>query len=64
MNGNTTKAAESIIGGGLTQERLLASLSGGRSITYRDNRRIDAALSKNQRAALVNDTMTALVGAL
>jgi len=64
MNGNTTKAAESIIGGGLTQERLLASLSGGRSITYRDNRRIDTALSKNQRAALVNDTMTALVGAL
>jgi hypothetical protein len=64
MNDRTTKAAEGVIGGGLTQEKLLASLSGGRSVTYNDRRRIDANLSKNQRRQLVNDTMTALSGAL
>lgn len=63
MSNATTKAAESVLGGTLTQQRLLAAM-GGKRITYTDNRRIDASLSMNQRRQIANDTMSILSGAL
>ena len=63
MNNSTTKAAESVIGGTLSQQRLMAAL-GGKRITYNDSRRIDASLSANQRRQIANDTMSILAGAL
>jgi hypothetical protein len=64
MSNSTTKAAESMLGGQLTQQRLLQALSGSKSITYHDNRRIDSALSKNDRRVIANDITNALAGAL
>lgn len=63
MNNSTTKAAESVLGGTLSQQRLMAAL-GGKRITYTDNRRIDASLSANQRRQIANDTLGILSGAI
>lgn len=63
MNNSTTKAAESVLGGTLSQQRLMAAL-GGKRITYTDNRRIDASLSANQRRQIANDTLSILSGAI
>jgi len=63
MSNQTTRAAENILGGQLTQQRLLSAL-GGKRITYTDNRRIDASLSMNQRRQIANDTLGILSGAL
>ena len=64
MNNRTTKAAESIIGGKLTQERLLQALAGGRNVSYHDARRFDASVSANDRRMIRNDTMLMLSEAL
>lgn len=65
MNNSTTRAAESLIGGGLTQERLIAALSGGgsRRVTYNDQRRIDSNLSIHDRQVIRDDMLQALAGA-
>ena len=65
MSNSTTRAAEGIIGGGLSQQRLLDALQGGgRKISYYDARRIDASVSKVQRDQIMNMTISALSGAL
>jgi len=64
MNSRTTRAAEGIIGGTLTQQRLIAAMGGGKRINYHDHRRIDSSLSAGDRRAIVNDTMSALASAL
>lgn len=65
LNNQTTRAAESIIGGTLTQQRLLEALAGGsKKISYYDNRRIDSNLSANDRRYITNDVISALNGAL
>lgn len=63
MTNSTTKAAESVLGGALTQQRLMAAL-GGKRITYNDSRRIDASLSANQRRQIANDTLSILSGSI
>ena len=66
MSNQTTRAAEGIIGGGLSQQRLLDALQGGggRKISYYDSRKIDASISKVQRDQIMNMTIAALSGAL
>ncbi len=64
MNHATTRAAERMMGGQLTQDRLLSSLAGGRNINYNDHRRIDSRLSSSDRRVIRNDVMTALAEGL
>lgn len=66
LSGDTTKAAEMLIGGRLTQDTLMAALRGnGRSqVTWNDNRRFDSRLSGDDRRAIQNDTMQTLAGVL
>lgn len=64
MSNATTKAAENIIGGKLTQARLLQALAGGRNVSYHDSRRFDASVSANDRRMIRNDTMMTLSEAL
>ena len=64
LNNSTTKAAEQMIGGQLTQDRLLSALSGGRRITYNDQRRIDSRLSTSDRRLIRDDIINGLAGAL
>lgn len=65
MSNRTTKAAENIIGGTLTQQRLLQALSGGgKKVSYYDARRFDASVSANDRRIIRNETMLSLSEAL
>ena len=64
MSNATTKAAENIIGGKLTQARLLQALAGGRNVSYHDARRFDASVSTADRRMIRNDTMMTLSEAL
>jgi hypothetical protein len=66
LNNRTTRAAESALGGSLTQGRLLQALAngGGKNISYNDHRRIDSRLSASDRRVIVSYTMNALAGAL
>jgi hypothetical protein len=64
LAGQTTRAAENLIGGQLTQARLLSALTGGKRITYHDQRRIDSRLSNSDRAVIRDDIIGALAGAL
>lgn len=65
MSNRTTKAAESIIGGTLTQQRLLQALAGGQKrISYYDSRKFDASVSTNDRRIIRNETMLALSEAI
>lgn len=65
INNSTTRAAESVIGGNLTQERLLQALAaGGRKVSYYDARRFDASVSANDRRMIANETILAITGAL
>jgi hypothetical protein len=65
MSGDTTRTAESIIGGRLNQQAILkAMLRGNRtSVTLNDHRRFDSRLSVADRRAIANDTMQ-LLGSL
>lgn len=65
LSGGTTKAAEAAIGGSLTQERLLAALSGrGAAKVYNDNRRIDSRISLADRLQLKQDMLEMLNGVM
>jgi len=64
LAGQTTRAAENLIGGQLTQAKLLSALTGGKQITYHDQRRIDSRLSISDRAIIRDDIIGALAGAL
>lgn len=61
MSGATTEAAERLLGGQLSQGRLLSALSlsaGSRNaFNYQDNRRIDGRLGPVERQGIVNDTV-------
>lgn len=59
MSNRTTKAAENIIGGTLTQQRLLESMAGNKRVTYNDSRRFDASVSSRDRRIIRNDMLTA-----
>jgi len=61
MNNKTTRAAESMIGGRLSQENLLAAISRGR-VQYNDNRRFEATPSPFDRRKMVDEMVTALSG--
>ena len=66
LSGQTTQAAEKIIGGNLTQDNLMRALSMGsaRNINYVDNRRMERALGKDDRAAFQRAAEEALLFAL
>lgn len=65
LSGPTTKAAESAIGGSLTQERMIAALTGkGRSINYTDSRRFDSRISLKDRLLLKQDMVDVLNGVM
>ncbi len=56
------KAAEEMIGGQLTQDRLMAALSNGRdkNINYTDQRRFNSGTSARDRREMYNETKTLL----
>jgi len=66
MSHRATRAAEKIIGGGLTQDAMLNALvrgaanGGSRTITLNDQRRINASVPLSERRALVRDTVEAI----
>jgi hypothetical protein len=68
LSGNTTKAAESVIGGNLTQAGLLSALSlygaARRSMQYTDNRRFNSGISVQERRAIQQDTIAIVNGML
>jgi len=64
MSNSTTRAAENMIGGQLTQQRLLQGLSGSRRVSYYDSRHIDSSLSPNDRRVIANDTLSILSGVI
>lgn len=66
LSGDTTRAAEKLIGGRLTQDGLLSALrSGARSvITWNDQRRFDSRLSGADRRVIQRDTLDTLAGVL
>jgi len=65
LSGAATRAAENIIGGGLTQDALLATLArgtgGGRSLTIQDNSRFDGRISSAQVRAIKRETREEIV---
>lgn len=61
MSNRTTRAAERIVGGRLTQDRLLDALS-GRSMTYNDNRRFTSPISNADRRRMIQETVNVLNG--
>ena len=64
LNNQTTRAAENMMGGQLSQQRLLSGLGGGRSISYHDYRRTDSSVSASDRRMLRNDVIDALATSL
>lgn len=64
LSGDTTRAAEALIGARLTQENMLAAMrqGGGRSVVWNDQRRFDSRLSQADRRAIQSDTMQTLAG--
>lgn len=61
LAGQTTKAAEEVIGQKLTQENVMAALTRSRAgLTVYDHRRFDSRLSAEDRRAIQNDTMEML----
>lgn len=64
-NHNTTRAAEAMIGGRLTQEGLLSALAAGTgksSVTWNDQRRFDGSYTNEIRRANRRDTLDLLGG--
>ena len=65
LSPSTVRAAEQVIGGSFSQANMLATLAGRASrVYYYDNRRIDAALSAQQRDEIANDIIERLVGVI
>lgn len=68
LSGQSTKAAEKIVGGSLTQENLIRALSAGaaRNVNYVDNRRMERPIGKDDRAAfqrMAEDALLFAIGA-
>lgn len=65
LNPNTTKAAESVAKGRLTQDKVLQMLAGGGgSVTYNDHRTFDSSIPESDRLAIMRDTQAALMNAI
>lgn len=66
MTAATTRAGEQIVGGQLTQSRLMAALAGGgrASITLNDHRRFDSRLSVSDRRQIEQWTLETVQGLL
>lgn len=64
LSNSTTRAAESMMGGQLNQERMLMAMAGGKRFEYNDNRRIDSQLSVRDRRIIAQDIRDSLAGAL
>lgn len=66
MSGPSTKAAEKIVGGSLTQENLMRALTVGaaRNVNYVDNRRMERPLSKDDRSSFQRMAEEALLFAI
>lgn len=66
LSGDTTKAAEALIGGQLTQSKLIAAMSGGGQgrITWNDHRTFSGSISLEERRAITNDTLNVINGAM
>ncbi len=62
MTNQSTLALEKMLGGALSQERIVNSVR--KNITVTDNRRFDSRLSADDRRSIVNDISMELVGAL
>src|SRR6185503_284668 len=65
MTHNTTRAAEAMIGGRLTQEGLMSALAGAgsrQSVTWNDQRRFDGSYTNEIRRANRADTLELLKG--
>lgn len=64
MTGSTTEAAERLLGGQLTQEKILSAMgmyAGARNaFNYQDNRRIDGRLGPTDRQMIVTETVRAV----
>jgi hypothetical protein len=62
MSGQTTRAAERVIGGQLTQQSLMRAIASGRgNVTWNDHRRFDSRLSLADRDAILEDTKQILM---
>jgi hypothetical protein len=66
MSGPTTKMAERMIGGTMTQQKLLMQLAGGGkgNVTLNDHRRFDSSLSMQDRNVIREDTVNLLESVL
>lgn len=62
LSNSTTRAAENVIGGNLTQAGLIQAL-GARRVTYHDSRRFDASVSARDREMIRDETIRVLAGA-
>lgn len=67
LRGDVTEMAERVLGGRLSQERVLSMLNsfGNRNrnnVTYNDQRRVDSRVSNTDRERLANDTRDVLEG--
>ncbi len=60
MNGETTRAAESIIRGRLTQQGILRAMIQRASVTWNDHRKFDSRLSAQDRRMVNEDTLSML----
>ncbi len=63
MSSSTTKAAESAIGGSLSQTAMLRALNKG-GVNYTDNRRFDSRITAEDRQAMRRDTQSLILGLL
>lgn len=58
LSAPTTRMAERLVGGQLTQARLIAAISGGgKSLTVNDHRRFDGTIPPSERRAIANETL-------
>jgi len=66
LSGRNTEMAERLIGGSLTQQRLMSALMFGggggarNQIAYNDNRRIDSRISRADRDSMVREAVDAM----
>jgi hypothetical protein len=59
LSGSTTKAAESLIGGKLSQQAILSAMVGrgpSKSVVWNDHRRFDSRIPLSERRAILEDT--------
>jgi hypothetical protein len=58
LSNPTTRTAENVLGGQLTQQRLIQALAGGRgAVTINDSRRFDAEISPRTRRQIREETL-------